>query len=166
MDENDAAGATGRVTIGTYDEYADAQRAVDALSDRQFPVERLDIVATDLSVVEQITGRRGYLGAALGSAGSGALVGALLGWLFGLFNWIEPLISAIVLAVWGAVIGAVLGALVGLLAHATTGGRRDFSSIQSMRADHYLVNADQAVADEARAILDELGLLRRQVSQP
>lgn len=161
----DGNGAPGMVTIATYEEYADAQRAVDALSDRRFAVERLAIIAADLTLVEQITGRRGYLLAALGSAGSGALVGALLGWLFGLFSWIDPLISAFLLAVWGAVIGLVIGALAGLVAHAATGGRRDFSSVQSMRAGHYLLNADPAVADEARAALDELGLLRQQATQ-
>lgn len=163
MDDN---GALEAVTIASYQEYADAQRAVDALADRRFAVERLAIVAADISLVEQITGRRGYLVAALGSAGSGALVGALLGWLFGLLNWVEPLISAIILAVWGAVIGLVIGALLGLLAHAATGGRRDFSSVQSIRADRYLLHADPAVADEARAMLDELGLLQQQAATP
>lgn len=161
MDRN---GAPAVVTIATYEKYTDAQRAVDALSDRKFAVDRLSIIAADLTVVERITGRKGYLVAALGSGGSGALVGALLGWLFGLFSWIDPLISAIVLAVWGAVLGFVIAALLGLIAHAATGGRRDFSSVQSMRAGRYLLNADPTVADEARAMLDELGLLPQQVA--
>ncbi|MGH3913156.1 MAG: general stress protein [Pseudonocardiaceae bacterium] len=155
-------GTPAMVTIATYDKYTDAQRAVDALSDRKFPVDRLSIIAADLTVVERITGRKGYLVAVLGSGGSGALVGALLGWLFGLFSWVDPLVSALVLAVWGAVLGFVIAAVIGLIAHAATGGRRDFSSVQSMRAGRYLLNADPAVADEARAMLDELGLLHRQ----
>lgn len=161
MDENDAPAV---VTIATYEKYTDAQRAVDALSDRKFAVDRLSIIAADLTVVERITGRKGYLVAALGSGGSGALVGALLGWLFGLFNWINPLVSAFILAVAGALIGLAIGVVIGLIAHASTGGRRDFSSVQSMQAGRYLLNADPTVADEARSMLNELGLLQRQTA--
>ena len=83
-----------RQVIATFDNYADAERAVDYLSDQRFEVNRVAIVGRELEYVEQVLGRMNYGGAALRGAGSGALVGALIGWIFGLFNWIEPLISA------------------------------------------------------------------------
>jgi hypothetical protein len=53
-------------------------------------------------------------------------------------------------------IGAVWGAIFGAFAHATTGGRRDFSSRSSLQASQYAVTADADVADEARALLTRL----------
>ena len=43
------------LSVGTYDTYADAQRAVDHLADEKFPVENLAIVGTDLRQVERVT---------------------------------------------------------------------------------------------------------------
>ena len=45
------------VTSATYDTYAEAQRAVDYLSDNKFPVEHTAIIGTDLRLVENVTGR-------------------------------------------------------------------------------------------------------------
>lgn len=133
--------------------YEEAQRAVDYLSDNRFPVQNVAIVGAGLKSVEQVTGRRGYLQAAGGSALSGAAVGILLGWLFGLFNWVAPLISALVLAFWGLVIGLAVGAVVGLLSHLATRGRRDFSSVRTVAAEHYDIVVNAEVADEAQRLL-------------
>src|SRR5258705_13630351 len=70
-----------RQVIATFDNYADAERAVDYLSDQRFEVNRVAIVGRDLEYVEQVLGRLNYGGAALRGAGSGALVGALIGLL-------------------------------------------------------------------------------------
>jgi len=142
-----------RQVIATFDKYADAERAVDYLSDRGFEVNRVAIVGRDLEYVEQVLGRLNYGGAALRGAGSGALVGALIGWIFGLFNWIDPLISALVLAGYGLIFGAVVGALIGLLMHALQGGRRAFHSVSGLLAEYYDVVADVEVADRALQIL-------------
>jgi hypothetical protein len=62
--------------------HAEAEQAVDRLSDKNFPVERVAIVARDLKLVEQVTGRRGYLAAlAIDGLWFGAVVGALWGLL-------------------------------------------------------------------------------------
>jgi hypothetical protein len=142
-----------RQVIATFDNYADAERAVDYLSDQRFEVNRVAIVGRDLEYVEQVLGRLDYGGAALRGAGSGALVGALIGWIFGLFNWIEPLISALVLAGYGLIFGAVIGALIGLLMHALQGGRRDFHSVSGLLPKYYDVVADVEVADSALQLL-------------
>jgi hypothetical protein len=142
-----------RQVIATFDNYADAERVVDYLSDRGFEVNRVAIVGRDLEYMEQVLGRLNYGGAALRGAGSGALVGALIGWIFGLFNWIDPVVSALVLAGYGLIFGAIVGALFGLLMHALQGGRRDFHSVSGLKPQYYDVVADVAVADRALHIL-------------
>jgi hypothetical protein len=47
-------------SLGVYDDYQDAQRAVDYLSDEQFPVQNCMIVGPELKQVERITGRLAY----------------------------------------------------------------------------------------------------------
>ncbi|HEV7562879.1 MAG TPA: general stress protein [Solirubrobacterales bacterium] len=149
---NGVAGKSRRV-IASYPSYPEAERAVDHLSDQKFPVERVAIVARDLKLVEQVTGRMGYGGAALQGALSGALVGVLVGWLFGIFDWFNPIVAAAWLAFDGLWFGAVVGALMGLLLHALTRGRRDFASVAGITADHYDVLVDEEVAAEAARLL-------------
>src|SRR4051812_11550621 len=120
--------------VASFDRYTDAERAVDFLADRRFPVERVSIVGRDLEYVEQVTGRMTYGRAALNGALTGALIGLLVGWLFGLFDWVDPIVSAFWLAIDGLWFGAALGALLGLIGHALSGGRRDFAAVGAMRA--------------------------------
>jgi uncharacterized membrane protein len=154
--EPEPRGPSPRRVVASYGTYAEAQRAVDYLSDKEFPVERVSIVAEDLRFVEQVTGRRGYGQALLQGAGSGAVVGAFFGFLLGLFELVDPLLSALILLLYGLVFGAVAGALVGLTSHALTGGQRDFSSVGGIEADRYNVMADEEVAEEASRLLAEL----------
>jgi len=137
--------------VASFDEYADAERAVDRLADEGFPVAGLKVVGEGLALVEDVTGHRGYDRAGYEGAVSGALVAGVLGVLFGLLNWFEPLISALLLGIYGVVLGAALGSMLGLIAHWTTRGARDFSSVRSIRARRYDVLAEAEVADEARA---------------
>ncbi|HEX4753222.1 MAG TPA: general stress protein [Solirubrobacterales bacterium] len=149
----DGIGGESRRAVASFRTYAEAERAVDRLSDRKFPVERVAIVARDLKLVEQVTGRRGYLEAALQGLVSGALIGVLIGWLFGVFNWFEPITSAFWLAIDGLWFGALVGTLFGLLMQALSRGRRDFASVSSLSADRYEVLVDDEVADEAARLL-------------
>jgi hypothetical protein len=144
---------TPRRVVATFGSYAEAERAVDLLSDRKFPVEHTAIVARDLDYVEQVTGRMTYWRAMGLGALNGAVIGLLIGWLFGLFNWFDPIVSAFWLALDGLWFGALVGAAMGLIAHALTGGRRDFAAIGGFRAKHYDVVVDEALADEAEVIL-------------
>lgn len=86
---------SARQVLATFDNYADAERAVSYLSDQLFEVNKVAIVGRELEYLEEVLGRMNYGAAALRGAGSGALVGALIGWIFGLLNWIQPLISAL-----------------------------------------------------------------------
>lgn len=144
-----------RRVIGSYTDYADAERAVDYLADRDFPVERLAIIGHDLRLVEQVLGRFGYRQAILRGAGSGALVGVLIGWIFGLFNWVDPVVASLWLALDGLVFGAIVGALFGGLSHWALQGRRDFASVRVMLPSRYEVVAAADVADKAVALLEQ-----------
>lgn len=144
-----------REVIASYVEYADAQRAVDHLSDRSFPVEQLSIVGEELRTVERVTGRLTTGKAALAGAGSGAAFGALIGFLLGLFT-VAPLVSGFVLALYGLLLGALLGAVFGAAGHAALGGRRDFSSVQGMTAGRYDVVCDAEHAARAAELLSDL----------
>ena len=142
-----------RQVVATFDNYADAERAVDYLSDEGFPVDRVAIVGRNLEYVEQVLGRLNYGGAAWRGAASGAPVGALIGWVFGMFSWVDPLTTSLLLALYGAIFGAVVGALVGLLVHALQRGRRDFPAVSSLVPKSYDVVADVEVADQALRLL-------------
>jgi hypothetical protein len=138
-----------RVVVASYDSYPEAQRAVDYLSDERFPVERVAIVAEDLRLIEQVTGRRGYGQAALQGAGLGAVLGFIIGLFIGLFS---PYIGILY-----GIYGVIIGLIVGLVSHALSGGQRDFSSIGGIQAGRYNVMADEEVADEASSLLVRLG---------
>jgi hypothetical protein len=140
------------VTVATYPDYASAQRAVDYLSDNGFPVERTAIVGTDLRLVETVLGRLTTARAALAGLASGAWFGLFIGLLFGLFSsssWLGVMLA-------GVLIGAAWGAAFGAIAHAATGGRRDFRSRSALQASQYAVIAESEYADQARELLVRL----------
>jgi hypothetical protein len=142
------------ISVATYPDYAQAQRAVDYLSDNGFPVEHTAIVGTGLRLVEQVTGRLTVGRAALAGAGSGAWFGLFIGVLFGLFsdsNWFAVVVTALIVgALWGAAFGAI--------AHAMTGGRRDFSSRSYLAAEQYGVTVDAEHVEAARNLLGRLAM--------
>jgi hypothetical protein len=137
-------------TVASFDNYEDAQAAVDQLSDALFPVEQLDIVGSDLRLVEHVTGRLTLGRATAAGAASGAWFGLFIGLLVGLFTtgptWIGLIIG-------GLAFGALWGAVFGYVGHAATGGRRDFSSMRSLTAARYDVIARGGHAEEARRLL-------------
>jgi hypothetical protein len=140
------------VVVGSYADYALAQQAIDHLSDNKFPVERTAIIGTDLRLVENVLGRLTTARAAGAGLASGAWFGLLIGLLLGIFsnsNWFAVIFVCLLIgAVWGAVFGAI--------AHAATGGRRDFASRSSLQAGQYAVTTDPEVADEARRLLVQI----------
>jgi hypothetical protein len=148
---------TGPVrTIASYPTYRDAERAVDFLSDRDFPVERVTIVGRDLQYVEQVTGRMGLGRAALNGAVTGGMVGLLIGWLFAVFDWFDPIVRSVWLVVDGLWFGLVVGALMGLFMHMLLRGQRDFASVGALQAGAYEVVVAEDVADEAVRLLAQM----------
>ena len=146
-------------TVARFDDYPAAQRAVDQLSDDGFPVETLDIVGSDLHLVERVTGRLTKARAATAGAISGAWIGLLIGVLLGLFTsggWLLMVAAAVG-------IGALWGAVFGFAAHAATRGQRDFSSVRSLATGRYDLIARDGTAERARVTLGQAGLLPAEV---
>jgi hypothetical protein len=139
-----------QVTVASYETYAEAQRAVDALSDAGFPVEAVNIVGHDVRLVERVTGRLTTARAAGAGALSGAWFGLFIGLLVGLFTTGPEWIG---LVLGGLLIGAFWGAAFGFVAHWMTRGQRDFSSVRSLVAGRYDVTVASTEAQRARDLL-------------
>lgn len=144
-----------RPVVGSYATYAQAQRAVDFLSDNKFAVERTAIVGTDLRMVETVLGRLTRGRAALAGVSSGAWFGLLVGVLLSVFS--DGNTSTWALLLGCVLYGAVFGAIFGFVAHALSGGRRDFTSRSQIVAARYDVVCDPDVADDAKNLLIKLG---------
>jgi hypothetical protein len=150
--DGDVTAGQTRRAIASYSSYRRAERAVDRLADSGFPIERVSIVGRGLQFVEQVTGRIGYLEAALRGALAGSVAGVLIGWLFDVFDWFDPIVDSAWLAIDGLWFGALAGAAIGLVQHALLRGHRDFASIGALQAERYEVQVDDEVADEAERI--------------
>ena len=136
--------------VGSFKTYAEAQAAVDALSDREFPVEKLSIVGVDLMQVEKITGRLTW-GKVLGTGAlSGLWMGLFIGLILSVFT--EPG-SGWVTFTTTLVIGAIFGVIFAAVAYAFTGGKRDFSSATAIVAGRYDVLCEPDSAPQARDLI-------------
>lgn len=139
------------MSLGIYDQYTQAQRVVDFLSDHDFPVRNLAIVGTELKSVERVTGRLTRGKAAAAGAISGLWIGLFVGIAFALFSTknqvgfliTTPLLGALFMTIWSQL---------GFTA-ATRGGARDFASVSQVVATKYEVLVEHNVAEQAREIL-------------
>jgi hypothetical protein len=139
------------ISIAHYATYAEAQRAVDFLSDSHFAVQHVTIMGTDLRMVERVTGRLSYGRVAVAGALSGAWFGLFVGLLLSLFG------SANVGGIAGAMlIGAAFGMLFGVISYAATRGRRDFTSTSQIVASEYQVLCVEEHAGQAMQLLRTL----------
>jgi len=136
-------------SLGVYDDYAAAQKAVDFLSDNEFPVENCLIVGTDLKQMERVTGRLTTGSVALGGLLSGVWLGLFVGLVLSMFGDENVLATILSTALFGALFG-VVWALVG---YAATRGRRDFSSVSMIVATRYEVLVEHKHAIRARELL-------------
>jgi hypothetical protein len=143
-------------TVARFDDYQTAQRAVDRLSDDGFPVEKLDIVGSELQLIERVTGRLTKLRAAVAGGVTGLWAGLLIGTLLSLFTTGHSWLGVVAAA---AGFGVLWGAVFGFAAHAATRGQRDFSSVRTLAARHYDLIARDGSVDRARTMLGQAGLL-------
>ncbi|MCW2527926.1 MAG: rane protein [Pseudonocardiales bacterium] len=141
-------------SLGTYANYADAQRIVDHLSDRDFPVQNVSIIGTGLHSVERVTGRltRGKLAAA--GALSGLWMGIFVGIAFALFSRQGQLGFLLTTPLLGAAFGLIWSQL-GFRA-ATRHGARDFASISRVMATTYEVLVEHRSAERAHELLADM----------
>jgi hypothetical protein len=139
-------------SLAVYEEYAQAQKAVDFLSDQKFPVEQCMIVGTDLKRIERITGRLTTGRVAAGGLLSGVWLGLFVGLIFALFTN-EDVLALIIST---SLIGALFGVIWALIGYAMTRGQRDFSSVTQVVATRYEVLVEHKVAAQARELLAQL----------
>ncbi len=140
------------MSLAVYDKYDDAQKAVDFLSDHEFPVQNCMIVGTDLKQVERVTGRLTTGRVALGGALSGVWLGLFVGLIFSLFGTGSAL--AVILST--ALFGALFGLIWALVGYAATRGRRDFTSVSQVVATRYELLVEHKYAQQAREVLAQL----------
>ena len=141
-------------SLGIYDDYADAQRAVDYLSDNEFPVQNVLIVGTDLKQVERVTGRLTTPRVAFAGAASGAWLGLLVGLLLGIFVKGGATYATTVLT--GIVLGVVFGSVWALIGYAATRGRRDFSSVTRVIPGKYEVLVEHKFLAQGQELLAKM----------
>src|SRR4051794_33486426 len=109
--------------IGSYPTYAEAQRAVDHLSDQEFPVQQVTIVGVDLMQVERVTGRLTWPKVLGGGVITGAWLGLFIGLILGFFS---P--SPLGALVTGLVVGGFFGLITSAIPYVMGRGSRALTS--------------------------------------
>ena len=137
-------------SVGIYNSYADAQKAVDYLADEKFEVQNLAIVGTDLRSVERVLGRRNWGTVVTQGLQSGVSTGLLVAIVLLIFS---PPGSFLLLLAVSLAIGIVLGIGFSAAAYAMSRGKRDFTSITQTVATKYEVLCEHKVAVQAREML-------------
>lgn len=140
-------------SLAVYDDYADAQKSVDFLSDHEFPVQNCMIVGTDLKQVERITGRLTSGRVAVLGAMSGLWLGLFVGLILSFFGDEDNGLAMIAAT---AVMGAAFGTIWSLIGYLTTRGRRDFSSVTAVVATRYEVLVEHKLLGQAQELLRQL----------
>src|SRR5512141_2587576 len=139
-------------TVGSYNSYLDAQKAVDYLADQQFPVQMVSIVGNDLKMVERVTGRLTYPRVALSGALSGMWFGLFVGIMLSFFSTTPGYFSIVT----SVLMGAAFFMLFGIVTYAMQKGKRDFTSTSQVVATNYDVVVSFEAAHEARRLLHQL----------
>ena len=141
-------------SVGLYNSYDDAQRAVDYLADEKFEVQNLAIVGTELKSVERVLGRRNWGTVIAQGVQSGLSTGLLVALVLLIFTPTGMNFLALFVVALG--IGILLGIGFAALGYALSRGRRDFTSISQTVATKYEVLCEHKVAAQAREMLQNL----------
>ena len=141
------------MSLGRYEKYEEAQKAVDYLSDHEFPVQNVLIVGTDLKQLERVTGRLTRRRVAMGGVLSGMWLGLFVGLVFSLFDPQSTGSGSIILTV---AFGALFGLMWALIGYQVTGGQRDFTSVTQVVATQYEVLVEHRHAQRARELLTQM----------
>ena len=141
------------MSLGRYDSYEKAQKAVDYLSDHEFPVQNVLIVGTDLKQLERVTGRLTRGRVAVGGLVSGAWLGLFVGLIFALLDSGSAGLGGVLFTV---AFGALFGLVWAFIGYAFTGGNRDFTSVMQVVATQYEVLVEHKFAAQARELLTKM----------
>ena len=137
------------LSLGVYERYEQAQKAVDFLSDNEFPVQNCLIVGTDLKQVERVTGRLTNGKVAAGGLASGLWMGLFVGVVlsfFGTGGTVSIILSTMLF-------GAIFGVVFAFAGYRATRGQRDFTSVSQVVATRYEVLVEHKFAEQARTLL-------------
>ncbi|GGL31161.1 hypothetical protein GCM10012283_11860 [Phycicoccus endophyticus] len=150
------------MSLGVHDSYEEAQKAVDYLSDHEFPVQDVLIVGTDLKQLERVTGRLTQ-GRVIGAGAlSGMWLGLFVGFMFALFdpNGLN------LLSILGTVVfGAVFGAIWAYFGYRLTQGQRDFTSVSQVVAAKYEVLCEHKHVTRGRELLAQMDPMKAAAEQ-
>jgi hypothetical protein len=141
-------------SLAVYEKYEDAQKAVDFLSDHEFPVQNCMIVGTELKQVERITGRLTNGRVATAGALSGLWLGLFVGLIFSLFDKSNSTVLPMVVST--ALLGALFGSVWALVGFLAARGQRDFSSVTAVVATRYEVLVEHKFLAAAQELLRRL----------
>lgn len=137
------------MSLAVYERYEQAQKAVDFLSDNEFPVQNCLIVGTDLKQIERVTGRLTNGKVAAGGLLSGVWMGLFVGLVVSLFGTG----GTIAIIASTALFGAIFGLVWAMAGYRATRGRRDFTSVTQVVATRYEVLVEHKLAEKARQLL-------------
>lgn len=152
-------------TLGVYDSYSDAQKAVDQLADADFPVSNLAIVGTDLRLIERVTGRRTWGTVLTQGVTSGLSTGFIVAIVMMILQPQPNSFFAMLLT--ALLIGVVIGLAFSILGFLLSRGRRDFTSVSQTVATKYELLCEHKVAAQARELLAKSPATRgNQFNQP
>lgn len=140
------------MSLGVFERYEQAQKAVDFLSDHEFPVQNCLIVGTDLKQVERVTGRLTHGKVAAGGLLSGLWLGLFVGLIVSLFGDGDAWATILSTMLFGAVFGLAWA----LAGYAATRGQRDFTSVSQVVATRYEVLVEHKFAQQGRELLAQL----------
>ncbi len=140
------------MSLGVFDEYEHAQKAVDYLSDHEFPVQNVMIVGTDLRQVERVTGRL-TSGRVIAS---GAASGAWMGLFFGSLMWLFVPGMGFAMFLSAVLAGAMFGLVWAWLFYRMAGGSRDFTSVTQVVATRYELLVEAHLVGNARRLLEDM----------
>ncbi|MDF1487666.1 general stress protein [Tessaracoccus caeni] len=150
-------------SLASFRSYEEAQKAVDYLADKGFPVQNLMIVGAQLKSLERVTGRRTW-GSVLGKgAASGITTGLLVGLMLMIFLGGNTPTGLLLLA--GLALGMVMGVISAGLGYSMTQGKRDFESMRQIVATSYEVLCEHKVTAQAKELLDQMPGFRAQYFQ-
>lgn len=138
------------VVVASFPTYAEAQAAVNKVSEAEAEIRGLAIVGNDLKLVERVMGRLTWGKVAF----NGMLRGLMFGVFFGLAIYLlmpESLQSAFILPLLGAAMGIILA----IVTHAMTRKRREFSSVQQVMASRYDIVAPQTIAGKTMHVIGQ-----------
>ena len=137
------------LSLGVYERYEQAQKAVDFLSDNEFPVQNCMIVGTELKQVERVTGRLTNGRVAAGGLLSGLWMGLFVGLVVSLFGSG----GTVAIIVSTMLFGALFGLVWAMAGYAATRGQRDFTSVSQVVATRYEVLVEHKFAQQGRDLL-------------